>query len=417
MAPKSDAQTGVAHDAGDRGVPALCVRKDSAADLAGADGDYAPPQLDSSGSLRVNVTAGATNTQYTEGDTDTTITGTAALMEGASSTLLPIQGTVADGLLVNLGTNNDVTITSGTISLPSGASTLAEQQTQSTSLSTIAGDTTAIETAVQIMDDWDETDRAKVNIIAGQAGVAAGTGIDGVTVQRVTLATDVALPTGSNAIGKLAANSGVDIGDVDVASIAAGDNNIGNVDVLTIAAGDNNIGNVDIVSGTITTVSTVTGGGIAHDSGDSGNPLKVGTKSFSPDGTTPGTAVAENDRSDAKSDLDGRLFTNDEHPRWWSYHENSSNALTDAAVQADPGDGFQIVITEIFFSTGAATACNIFFEEGSTVILGPWYLEAVAGRGLFWKGKKHITASTAVTVTTSAAIAHGLDIQGYIQAV
>ena len=37
-----------------------------------------------------------------------------------------------------------------------------------------------------------------------------------------------ALPAGTNAIGKLAANSGVDIGDVDVTSIAAGANTIGN---------------------------------------------------------------------------------------------------------------------------------------------------------------------------------------------
>ena len=51
-------------------------------------------------------------TQYTEGDTDTTITGTAILMEGGSNTLLPVQGTVADGLLVNLGSNNDI---SGTV--------------------------------------------------------------------------------------------------------------------------------------------------------------------------------------------------------------------------------------------------------------------------------------------------------------
>ena len=44
------------------------------------------------------------------------------------------------------------------------------------------------------------------------------------------------LDTGSNAIGTLAANSGVDIGDVDITSIAAGDNNIGNVDVVTLPA-------------------------------------------------------------------------------------------------------------------------------------------------------------------------------------
>ena len=43
-----------------------------------------------------------------------------------------------------------------------------------------------------------------------------------------------ALPAGTNAIGKLAANSGIDIGDVDILSIAAGDNNIGNVDIVTM---------------------------------------------------------------------------------------------------------------------------------------------------------------------------------------
>lgn len=158
-------------------------------------------------------------------------------------------------------------------------------------------------------------------------------------------------------------------------------------------------------------------GDVAHDSADAGEPVKIGMRAFSPDGTTPGTAVAENDRTNAKGDLDGRLLISDEHPRWWSFHSDGSSALTDSSVQGDPGDGFQIVITEIMFSTGAATACNIFLEEGATKILGPWYLEAIAGRGLFWKGKKHVTASTAVTVTTSAAIAQSVDIQGYIQAV
>lgn len=42
-------------------------------------------------------------------------------------------GNSTDGLLVNLGTNNDVTVT-GSLPLPTGAATLAEQQTQTTSL-------------------------------------------------------------------------------------------------------------------------------------------------------------------------------------------------------------------------------------------------------------------------------------------
>ncbi len=50
-------------------------------------------------------------TQYTEGDTDASITGTATLMEVAGNALAPIQGSVTDGQLVNLGANNDVTVT------------------------------------------------------------------------------------------------------------------------------------------------------------------------------------------------------------------------------------------------------------------------------------------------------------------
>ena len=57
--------------------------------------------------------------------------------------------------------------------------------------------------------------------------LTGGSGVVGNGTVRVVLATDIALPAGTNAIGKLAANSGVDIGDVDVTSIAAGTNTIG----------------------------------------------------------------------------------------------------------------------------------------------------------------------------------------------
>src|SRR5690242_14965343 len=63
-------------------------------------------------------------------------------------------GTVA---ATQSGTWN-VTNVSGTISLPTGASTLSEQQSQTTHLATIAGDTTAIETSVQLIDDAIYTD-------------------------------------------------------------------------------------------------------------------------------------------------------------------------------------------------------------------------------------------------------------------
>jgi hypothetical protein len=65
------------------------------------------------------ITSFGGGTQYTEGDTDASITGIAMLMEGAGDILLPVQGTVADGLLVNLGTNNDVVV-SGTVTVTDG---------------------------------------------------------------------------------------------------------------------------------------------------------------------------------------------------------------------------------------------------------------------------------------------------------
>src|SRR3989304_5028026 len=87
----------------------------------------------------------------------------------------------------------------------------------------------AIAASLSVLDDWDETNRAAVNTIAGQAGVQGGSGVTNAPTPRVVLATDVALPAGTNGIGKLTANSGVDIGDVDVLSIAAGANLIGDV--------------------------------------------------------------------------------------------------------------------------------------------------------------------------------------------
>lgn len=62
---------------------------------------------------------------------------------------ITVDGTVA---ATQSGTWN-VTNISGTVSLPTGASTLAEQQSQTTHLATIAGDTTDIETAVELIDD------------------------------------------------------------------------------------------------------------------------------------------------------------------------------------------------------------------------------------------------------------------------
>jgi len=59
-----------------------------------------------------------------------------------------------------------------------------------------------VNTSLAIIDDWDESDRAKVNPIVGQAGIAAGAGAVGATVPRVTLASDDPGVTKLNTIAK-----------------------------------------------------------------------------------------------------------------------------------------------------------------------------------------------------------------------
>lgn len=92
--------------------------------------------------------------------------------------------------------------------------------------------------------DIGDVDVTSLPALAAGTNLIGKVSIDQVTANANEVVVKSALPAGTNAIGKLAANSGVDIGDVDILSIAAGDNNIGNVDIASIAAGTNIIGKV-----------------------------------------------------------------------------------------------------------------------------------------------------------------------------
>jgi hypothetical protein len=102
------------------------------------------------------------------------------------------------------------------------------------SLSVVEDSGAAIATSLAILDDWDETDRAKVNVIVGQAGIAAGAGAVGVTVPRVTLASDDPAVTALQVLDNAISGSEMQV-DV-VGALPAGDNNIGNMDVVTLPA-------------------------------------------------------------------------------------------------------------------------------------------------------------------------------------
>lgn len=101
------------------------------------------------------------------------------------------------------------------------------------SAATIATNTGNTATAVQIMDDWDESDRAKVNPVVGQAGVAAGSGVVGVTTQRVVLVTDVAGSMNIVAQGLAALNLG---GTASIFAVSGSTSTVGNNTLVSPSA-------------------------------------------------------------------------------------------------------------------------------------------------------------------------------------
>lgn len=260
-----------------------------------------------------------------------------------------------DNTQTKVSSSDPLPITTTALPLPSGAATAAKQDTEIASLASIDTQSSSAASSLSAIEA----------ALATTSGVGSGSPLWGLQI----IGTD-----GTNARALKTDTSG----ELQV-------------DVLTLPG----------VAGTVAT-------GFA----DTGNPVKIGGRAD----TTFVTAVDDGDRVDAIFDVYGVQYTRGDHPNKWSYHENSSNALTDAAVQGAPVGGFSIYITDIIFSNGSSSSLSVFIEEVSTTILGPYYLEAVAGRSIHlrFSTPKKCTAATAITATTSAAVAHSLDILGFI---
>ncbi len=173
----------------------------------------------------VCTNAGTFAVQATLAAETTKVIGTVNI--SAAQTIAAVTA-ITNPVTVDLGANNDVTVTSGTITAELSATDNAVLDDIATKLGTIDADTSALAAAVSTEFQCD---------IVGS------------------------LPAGTNAIGKLAANSGVDIGDVDVTSLpalAAGTNLIGKV--------SSGIDGTNLYDGT-TALTIKRASGIATDSG------------------------------------------------------------------------------------------------------------------------------------------------------
>lgn len=168
---------------------------------------------DNGGSLTIDGTVGVSGTVTVDSELTT-----ADLDTGAGTDTRAVVGFVygADGGGVLVSTTNPLPVGDNGGSLTVDGTVIANAGTNlnTSALALEAGGNLAgAATSLAILDDWDEADRAKVNPIAGQAGVQGGSGAVSALTQRVVLATDVALPAGTN-----------NIGDVDVLTLPAATN-------------------------------------------------------------------------------------------------------------------------------------------------------------------------------------------------
>lgn len=125
---------------------------------------------------------------------------------------------------------------------------------------TLASDDPAV-VALQIMDDWDESDRVKVNPIVGQAGVAAGAGAVDATTQRTTLASD------DPAVTKLTAMAKATEGDYETVAASQTDQALGGtgatgdyLSAVLIVPATTSPGTVSIKDGSGSAITIFTGG-------------------------------------------------------------------------------------------------------------------------------------------------------------
>lgn len=169
----------------------------------------------------------------------------------------------------------------------------------------------------------------------------------GTTTQPVSIADS--LPAGTNAIGKLAANNGVDIGDVTV-------NNGSGANAVNIQDGGNSI----TVDGT---VSATAAGDVAHDGIDSGNPVKIGGKAR----TANPTAVANGDRVDAFYDKVGRPAVVVGQVRDLMVHQYTQLAnTTQTTVLAAGGSGVFHDLTQLILTNASGTAVSVTFKDATS---------------------------------------------------
>lgn len=299
-----------AHVSGNSGTFALTVRQDTPTNLSGTDGDYEGLQV-SGGLLWVRMRG----LQTPNGD---------SVLDDTNDAVKVVNATAAN-------------------------------------LNCTEASAAAIKTAVEIMDDWDETNRAAVNLIASQVAITGGAGAVAANTPRVTLASD----------------------DPAVAALQI-------MDDWDNAASD----------------GLSASGDVAHDAADAGEPVKLGAKATtSISGLTP---VATADRTNLFAGADGVLIIRNHCNLEDVVQERTTN--TDGASTAftsglaAPGAGIRLWITSVDLCNSSASYITVDLRDGAAgSVLWTLPVPATGGVVKTFDPPLRLTANTALAFDGSAA--------------
>lgn len=266
-----------------------------------------------------------------------------------------LKGNSTDGMLVNLGTNNDVTLGAA---LPAGGNTIGDV--------TISG---AALTSLQLIDDAVKADDAaftpasdKVLMIGATLDDSASDSVDEGDAGALRMSARRELYT---QIRDAAGNErGANVNASGQLAIAGPVTNAGTFAVQvdnTVTVGSHAVTN----AGTFA-VQSASAGDVAHDSADSGNPVKQGFKATT--ALSGLTLVASGDRTDGFAGVDGVQIVRPHCNLEGIVTGNVSN--TDGAsteVIAAQAAGIKTYLTSIIITNTSASQVYVEIKDGTTV--------------------------------------------------
>jgi hypothetical protein len=342
-----------------------------------------------------------------------TTTGVGAftlLWDGAAWDRAP--GSAADGLLVNLGANNDVSLNAGTNNigdvdvltlpaLPAGTNNIGDVD-------------------VLTFPDNEPFNVAQINGVTP----LMGNGVTGTGSQRVTIASDNT--AFSVNIGTFPDNEPINVAQMNGVAVTMG-NGAAGTGVQRVTLASDSTGTVAVTQATASSLNAEVQGDAAHAATISGNPIQLGAYAESDGAALDATGVAEGEITRLKADLNGRLFVDTGHPNRFRCQLNTTaTALTAMGGScAAPGASTSLYLGSVVMSasvastTAADSLLQLKFGTGGscgtgTGVLHQCFNTANGGCSVSFNPPIKVTANNEVCFMDALAGTKSITITGHI---